>query len=297
MSKTPPKVMTPRELRTWVRGGYQFQKLRIQTSNRIVGNVKVKLGQEPGTKEDTLDTEGKRILAELRAEYKLISEAVVDHPQFEGTGVITDDAEFKMMGIYLGLEQSEKVQFAIISKAIVHFPIHQWLKTIHGIGPAMSAVLIAEINISVARHVSSLWKLAGLDVAPDGKGRSRRKEHLIRVTYINKKGKEAERDAITFNPFLKTKLIGVLAPSFLKSQNERYVTIYADYKHRLENHETYKDVSRGHRHNMAMRYMIKMFLADLWEAWRKIEGLPPGTTYHEAILGHVHGEEPVGALP
>lgn len=43
--------------------------------------------------------------------------------------------------------------------------------------------------------------------------------------------------------------------------------------------------------NMAIRYMIKMFLKDLWVAWRTLEGLPVTPDYAEAKLGMKHGEE------
>ncbi len=120
-------------------------------------------------------------------------------------------------------------------------------------------------------------------------------------TYQSKSGEEKTKMSITFNPFLKTKLIGVLGPSFLRSANERYRAIYDNYKHRMEHHAVYglvrdgiKDdngrvvASKGHRHNMAIRYMVKQFLLDLYCEWRRIEGLPPTQTYAEAKLKIAH---------
>ena len=57
-------------LRVLVRGGYDLQKLRIMMGNRIVGNFKAKLGQEPSTKEDEMDAEAKKLLKQLRASYR-----------------------------------------------------------------------------------------------------------------------------------------------------------------------------------------------------------------------------------
>jgi hypothetical protein len=107
------------------------------------------------------------------------------------------------------------------------------------------------------------------------------------MKYQAKDGTEKERLSITFNPFLKTKLIGVLGTSFLRSGSQ-YAQVYYDYKNRLENHPKYKDVSKAHRHNMAIRYMIKMFLKDMWVFWRKAEGLEVTPSYAEAKLGIVH---------
>ncbi len=110
---------------------------------------------------------------------------------------------------------------------------------------------------------------------------------------------------------MKTKLIGVLAASFLRAGDNPYSKIYRDYKHRLENNPKYLEVKdpvenkgrKGHRHAMALRYMIKMFLLDLYTNWRRIEGLPVTVPYHEGKLGMKHGvdakkeeDDPLNAL-
>ncbi len=122
-------------------------------------------------------------------------------------------------------------------------------------------------------------------------GRSRRKEHLRDVEYKDKDGKTQTKKGITFNPFLKTKLTGVLGPSFLKVKESPYKDVYYDYKHRLESHPKYgleTDTSKGRRHNMAIRYAVKRFLVDLYVAWRTIEGLPVAEEYSKSKLGIEH---------
>jgi hypothetical protein len=94
-----------------------------------------------------------------------------------------------------------------------------------------------------------------------------------------------EKSSITFQPFLKTKMIGVLGPSFLRAKNEHYRKIYDDYKNRLLNREDLSDETAGHINNMAIRFMVKMFLADLWVVWRQLEGLPVTEPYAVAKLG------------
>ena len=39
------------------------------------------------------------------------------------------------------------------------------------------------------------------------------------------------------------------------------------------NHPGWAAKTKGHRHNAAIRYMVKRFLADLYNVWRKLEGL------------------------
>jgi hypothetical protein len=172
-------------------------------------------------------------------------------------------------------------------------------------------------------------------------GRSRKDFCLVRKTYTNKDGEEAERDSITFNPFLKTKLIGVLGTSFLRAgiatvdgkkmggarrlelakeegfnpkdyvemdeeqavivylrakghvvvvEPSPYAVIYNNYKNRLNNMEQHANKTPLHKHNMAIRYMVKRFLADLYKNWRAIEGLVVAPEYSEGVLGKVHGE-------
>lgn len=281
------------DLRVMVRGAYDLQKLRIQMGNRIVGNFKAKLGQAPGESEsDALDAEGKKILNDLRARYRKITDGVKNYPRqktFKGDEVISSYTELCLIGQYVDLETDEDRHFARLGNVLGDYPIFvAYLDKVRGIGPAMAGVLLSEIDIAKAHYPSSLWKYAGLDVGADGKGRSRKAEHLVKVEYVNRDGEEAERNSITFNPFLKTKLIGVLAPSFIKLYNPIYAPIYRDYKHRLENHPAHAEKTKGHRDNMAKRYMVKQFLVDLHREWRTIEGLPVPPAYSEGNLGIIH---------
>ncbi|KAA0888726.1 transposase [Oryzomonas rubra] len=326
--------------KTIVRGCYDIQQLRIQTGNRIVGNFKAKLGQAPGQSEDTLDDESKAMLDQIRVNNKRVATGAVDEleqedkkakkvagfvtkllekhyamlapdglPQkkkFAGDAVISDYTEIALISQYKELESQEAKHFRNLGKILEDYPIYtEFMEKVKGIGPAMAGVIISEIDITKARHPSSLWKYAGLDVADDGRGRSRRKEHLQTVAYIDRDGHDATRNGITFNPFLKTKLTGVLASSFLRAGDNKYRQIYDDYKHRLESHENWQDKKvpnektgkdkiaseKAHRHNAAMRYMVKIFLIDLYTAWRALEGLPVSAPYQDAKLGYVHGGE------
>lgn len=282
------------DIKIMVRGAYDIQKLRIMMGNRIVANFKAKLGQKPGMSEEELEEAEKTILASLRASYRKITDGVTTLPRqssFKGDEVISSYTELVLVDQYLSLEQQEDKQFSRLKNVLKDFPIYnEFLEGIYGVGPAMAGVIVSEINIHAAQYPSSLWKYAGLDVAGDGKGRSRKKEHLEESEYINKDGETATKMGITFNPFLKTKLVGVLGSSFLKQSPTKcqYRKIYDDYKHRLENMPAHADKTKGHRHNMAVRYAVKRFLADLYVAWRTLEGLPVATEYSEGKLGIIH---------
>jgi len=283
-------------IKVMVRGAYDIQKLRIQMGNRIVANWKAKLGQAPGATEGTLDAVEKSLLDNLRESYKKLADGVATLPRqstFKGDELISTYTELVLIDQYIGLEKQEATQFSRLGTVLKDFPIYnEFLVNVYGVGPAMAGVILSEINIHAAQYPSSLWMYAGLDVAGDGRGRSRRKEHLVESTYIDADGVEQKKNGISFNPFLKTKLVGVLGSSFIKQSATKcqYRKIYDDYKHRLENSPAHADKSKGHRHNMAVRYAVKRFLADLYVAWRKLEGLPVANEYSVDKLGIVHHE-------
>jgi hypothetical protein len=217
----PPVVMTPQQqLRTIVRGAYDIQMLRIQMGNRIVAQYKAKLGQNPGKSEKDLDKESTKILDQLRAEYKKLMDGVkkVRLATFKATPLISNFTEFSLLMNYLDLEESEKSHFKNLGQILLGFDVYnKFLEPIPGVGPAIAGVVISEIDIAKATYPSSLWQYAGLGVESDNRGTSRRKEHQKEIAYTNKEGKPDTRMGILFNPFLKTKLMGVLTGSFLKA--------------------------------------------------------------------------------
>jgi len=279
-------------LKELVRGAYDFQQIRIQIGLRIVANFKAQLGQGPGEKENTMEIQAQNILSEIRKSYKKLTDGLSNFPvasTFEGDNIISDFTVLCLAAQYISIEEQEKKHFARLKYPLSEHKIWtEYLEKVKGVGPAMAGIIISEIDISKSKYPSSLWKYAGLDVAEDGKGRSRKKEHLVEIEYIDKDGEIKTKKGITFNPFLKTKLLGVLGASFLRAGENKYSDIYKNYKHRLEHHKIYKDVSKGHRHNMAIRYMIKMFLVNLHMKWRGFENHPVSVPYSEGKLGLVH---------
>ncbi len=284
-----PKALN---LKTLVSGLYDIQESRIQSGNRIVANWKAKHGQQPSAKEESLDADAKKILEDLRKGFSNITAGITALPRrltFKGNEVIHDYTILCLMDSYTQLEKMESNQFKYLSHVLEDYPIYtEFLKGVQGVGPGMAGVIIAEIDIAKAQYPSSLWKYTGLDVAPDGKGRSRKKEHLVETEYADKNGEIKKKMGISFNPFLKSKLIGVLASSFIRAGVNKYEQIYRGYKHRITEHPDHIEKTLGHRDNMAKRYCVKMFLMDLHRVWRKLDGFPPTVPYHEAKLGMKH---------
>jgi len=142
----------------------------------------------------------------------------------------------------------------------------EWLKKVKGVGPVMAAWLVGWLDPEKADTVSAFWKYCGLHVE-DGQAPRPRKGQKI-----------------NWNPKLKAKLMGVLAPSFLRSKSP-YADFYYQYKERKLN----LGWKEGHAHFAALRYMVKQFLKDLWVTWREMLGLPVRPPYHVEKLGlHDH---------
>ena len=213
-----------------------------------------------------------------------------------------DDALF-LEGLGDGLLSLEHEALKRVRKQLKRYPIYQWLSEQKGCGPTMSGVLLSEININRCNTVSALWHFAGLSVDSQTHKAVRRK-----------KGEK-----VTYSPFLRDKMLGVLSECLIKC-NSPWRKFYDDYKHRKkttmvkvcmgcankppkEKKECKRpkckncegkvyDVPWGasdlHRANAAKRYMIKMFLMEMWVKWRTLEGLDTRPPYCVEYLGVVH---------
>lgn len=279
-------------IRPLVRGFYDQQKLRIESGNRLCAQFRAKLGLAQHEKEKE-NEDAAEVLDAIRSSYTKLTDGVKTElpsmKKFKGDEVISNYTELCLVAQYMDLEKREGAHLRRIEAIVSAHPLWDlFFAPIRGCGPAMAGVILAEIDISRATYPSSLWQYAGYGVEADGRGTSRRKEHLHDIDYKDSEGNPATRKGIRFNPWLKTKLY-VLATCLIKCGSS-YRAVYDGYKNRLENHPAWKDKSKGHRHNAAMRYMVKRFLVDLYKAWRPLAGLPVAPEYSEAKLGMVHGE-------
>jgi hypothetical protein len=279
-----------KELRAMVRTMYDYQDMRIRTAGRLRLNA-----DDFPVDETNMDD------AEINEK---------DYETLEYVKLSTSKIEKKL---------AKEIQNILKTEAIYK----DFFVNVRGCGPLMSAACLSEFDIHKADTVSKLWQFAGLN---SGLVRGKKIIKITKDTdmsqtikaYENKKGEQCgiiltdemiRGDKLTsgfvapFNQWLRTKLIGVLAGGMIKAQsgdNGRNYAIdfYYPYKNRLEQEENkvlhlgkmtaWKDTTKGHRDSAAKRYMIKMFLKDLYVAWRTIEGLPVRPSYQEEYLGHKH---------
>lgn len=297
----------PNYLKAFVRGAYDLQKMRMQTGNRICAEWREQNGQKSGEKQEELSDEAKITMDVIKRSYSRLTDGLVNLPtaaKFDGDEVISSYTMLCLVDQYIQMEKDEARHFRRMGKILEDYPIWtEFMQGVCGVGPAMAGVIISEIDIHKATYPSSLFRYAGLDVAPNDEGvmagRSRKKWHLEESEYEDSEGNIKKKKGITFNPFLKTKLVGVLGTSFLKQKPERckYRQVYDDYKNRITNMPAHKDKSKGHRHNMAIRYCVKQFLIDLYMEWRPLEGLDVYGTYAEEKLGIHHKKQPRTTKP
>ncbi len=283
MSKIKSKVPIPYEdtdkvpphlLRTLVDMYYDFQSQRIQTQQRIGASKREHL--------------------------------------------LSDD-ELSIYGITTIFENAQSferdIEKIIRTQLKNHALYNQYLSRITGIGPMFSAGLMAYIDdIEKFDHVSSLWQYCGYGMnryCPKCK-----KPTSIQVSYDT--GKTAKKlhphEICTIcqhktEPILQKRTIGyqsnwndklkVLAwkagSSFVKqsSAKSKYRVLYDKIK--AEEHKLHPDIIKkksytlyndGHLHNRAMRKVVKIFLAHLWQTWRRQKGLEATEPYAKQLLHH-----------
>ena len=292
-------------LRAMTESVYALQSVRIVTGNRIVQAWYRTHGVEPGAKPDVeLDAGDKSLLERIRRDYKRLTDGLVMLPRrakFEPTDYISNYAELNLVRTYEHTLRAEDVAVKALEGEVQEHPMWRgYLAAIRGCGPLMAAALLCYLDPHKAERVSQFWSYAGLAVASDGTAQSRKAAHLIEREYVDKAGEVKTKKSVTFNPWMQTKM-HVLGTCLLKA-NSPYKLYYDGYKKRLENMpplgeqvvtearplvstRDWSTASKAHRHNAAMRYMVKSFLADFWRAWRIHEGLPVTEWYGQAKLG------------
>lgn len=131
---------------------------------------------------------------------------------------------YRVISTFVSLVNTEKMMTDLCAKEVKKHPLWEtFFNDVKRCGPLMAAICIAYLDPYKTRWPSSFWKYTGLDVVTDandshGRGRS----DTVTVDYIYKNGERATRRGLSYNPFVKTKLVGVLGPSFLKAGKDTH---------------------------------------------------------------------------
>lgn len=309
------------KIRNLVKGFYDIQKLRIACGNRICAYINIQLGQKPGTKQEDMDKESEKIIRSLRKDYnritdgytyhsKTIKKRIAELEENKEISYIKDIIDFNLMKEYMDLVALEDDANNIVEAVVKTHPLYNsFFKPILGCGPLMAAVCLSYFDPYKARHASNFVSYAGLNpvnkVEENGdiKVIANSKHYTEMREFVNKDGKVDVKKSLTYEPFLRTKLIGVLAGCITKASirsvkamnpetgkiedtgdrivEGKYANEYINYKMRKLN----QGFSKSHANRMAVRHMLKLFVIDLWVAWRELEGLPVSVPYEVDKLG------------
>lgn len=259
LKKSKDMEVSRDKLRKLVQVRYDYQDLRIRTSNRLA------------KKADGTD-------------------------QNKDDAILPDEEIPQIKSVLNTSREMEDEIEASIKVEVQKFPIYtEFLSKVKGCGPSLSAILISSIDINKADTASKIVQYSGLN---PGMKKGKKKDadgNIVETDELVRGDKPTKGYLLPYNAFLKTKLMGVLAGCMLKA-NSQYRVYYDNMRERLSNSDKpvngnpdkkWKDESKAHINMASQRYMIKMFLQDLYGVWRQLEGLPTRKPYQEEYLGHV----------
>lgn len=248
-------------LKTLVRTMYDFQDMRIRTGNRL----RLKKDDSPQDEEN-------------------MNDAFIDA-----------DGSLFINGIKEDTQKLESQLAKEIQEIVKEEPMWSaFFEGVKGCGILMAAAIMAEIDIEKATTVSKIWQFCGLNPGMVvgkkrvQKGKDAKSFDIVPTETMIRGDRMTAGFVRPYNAWLRTKIVGVLASCIIKAQGEYALNFYYPYKNRLEQEEGWKEESKGHRDHAAKRYMMKMFLKDMYVAWRTLEGLPVREPYQVEYLGKKH---------
>lgn len=274
-TETTTREQDRQTIRLLVRAREDFQDMRKRMDNRIGRKA-------DGEGQDLSDSDSRVING-------------ADHAMFGGIAdaAHTQEAEIEKQ----------------LKKVLKRFPVYEkFLKHVKGVGTVAAGWILGEYDIERATTVSKLWQFTGLN--PGMVPGKKRMEDGNGEAHYELTGMMVRGDKLTpghvapFNKRLRVALLGVMCDGFIKCQNDYAMKYYYPMKARLEQSDNkvleirkagskpqeveWKEAKKAHRHRAAMRYMLKMFLKDLYVQWRTIEGLDVRAPYSEEYLGKRH---------
>ncbi len=174
-----------------------------------------------------------------------------------------------------------------------------WMRGVHGIGPVLSAGLLAHIDIAKAPTVGHIWRFAGLDPTLKWEKGQKRPWNAGLKTLCWKIGQSfmkfsGDEKCVYGHLYRKRKQYEI-------DRNERgdNAALAAELVSKVgKTTEAFKHLAAGRLppgqiDARARRYAVKQFLSDLHGAWyEQHHGRKPPLPYPIAILGHAHLRKP-----
>ena len=185
-----------------------------------------------------------------------------------------------------------------LEKYTTAHPVGAWMKSIKGIGPVLSAGLLAHIDIAKAPTVGHIWRFAGLDPSNTWNKGEKRPWNATLKTVCWKIGESFVKVSTGENPS-PYGLVYRERKEFEVAKNEA-----GDYAGQAAKALATKRFVKGtptkaiyesgklppsHIQARCQRYATKLFLAHLHHVWWETSfGEPPVKPYVITHLGHAH---------
>lgn len=184
-----------------------------------------------------------------------------------------------------------------LSKYVDGHVVGSWLTSVHGIGPVISAGLLAHIDIRKADTVGAIWRFAGLDPTVEWLPKTKRPWNAGLKVLCWKAGesfvKFSNSPECYYGKFWRTRKDLYISRNEAGMYAERSAKILTK-KNYGKDTDAYAAYSIGklppaHIHAMARRAAVKLFLAHLHHIMyvRILEKEPP-LPYPIAMMGHAH---------
>lgn len=143
-----------------------------------------------------------------------------------------------------------------------------------GIGPITVAYCAVYLDLTKARHASSMWKYAGLHCASGDrftKGEASGGNKTLRTALYNMACAQIRLHGPYEAVYRTTKARLEVSDNIVKTRNTQGHLVEAKWR----------DTKPSHRHGAALRAVMKHYLADYWYVGRELLGLPNGPCYAE----------------
>ena len=196
----------------------------------------------------------------------------------------------------------ESVKRALDAYSASH-PVGSRMRTVVGVGPVISAGLLAHIDITRAPTAGAIWRYAGLDPTSEWKKGQKRPHNASLKTLCWKLGESFvkvcnHKDAVYGKLYQERKEV-----ELAKNEAGAFADQAAAKLEKFNIGKTtdaYKAYSVGklppaHIHARAKRVAVKMFLSHLHQVWHEVEfgkTAPVPYVFEFADKEHVHKIEP-----
>lgn len=199
--------------------------------------------------------------------------------------------------LFANTEVLEKNIKAALGKYSQANPVGQWAESIVGIGPVISAGLLAHIDITKAPTVGHIWRFAGLDPTVVWKEKQKRPWNgaLKRLCWII--GESFTKFSSHKDDFYGKLYVARKVQEEAKNANKDFADQAAlaltskNWKRDTKTKDAYEQglLPQARIHLRAQRYAVKIFLSH-WQAvaYRQHYGTMPPKPYVLEHLGHAH---------